>query len=606
MKFLKKLVKVVLSLAILGLVGYGGYKWYKKRQFERSQAERTMVYATVEEGPLIINLLESGSVKPREQITIKSQVEGRVSILYIRPEGERVKKGDLLVELDASTMTDNKLNQDITVQNAKSAYVQSEENLEVVKNQAQADIEKAELNLRFAEEDLTKYKDGEYPKILNEAQSRVTLSEEELKRAQDKLEWSQKLFDEKYLSESEFLSDKLSCRRHELDLKSAKNSLDLLERYTYKRQIAQLESDVSQNKMALERTRRSCRANVVQAEAQLRARELELNRQESRLLKLIEQIEKCKILAPADGLVIYSTSSQGSFRRMNAEPLAEGQEVYERQELIYLPVGDEFIGEIKVHETNLKKIYPGLPVRIRIDALPGQIFQGKIAKIAPLPDAQSMWMNPDLKVYNTQVVIEDGAGLKSGMNCEAEIIVEQHEKAMYVPVQSVVKISGQPVVYVKTPTGVEKREIKVGLDNNRMIHVIEGLKVGEEVQMTPPLDSAVSVRLTDEILDVNIPDRPQGEANGGVQRRRPQGNWRQQGGGMPPGQGGGMPSGQDGMPQGGMRRPEGQGGTRPEGQGRPRGMRPEGQGGMRPQRPQGEGGAPGGPQRPPQQQPAGN
>jgi len=181
-----------------------------------------MVYATVEEGPLIINLLESGSVKPREQITIKSQVEGRVSILYIRPEGERVKKGDLLVELDASTMTDNKLNQEITVQNAKSSYVQAEENLEVVKNQAQADVEKAELNLRFAEEDLTKYKDGEYPKILNEAQSKVTLSEEELKRAQDKLEWSQKLFDEKYLSESEFLSDKLSCRRHELDLKSAK------------------------------------------------------------------------------------------------------------------------------------------------------------------------------------------------------------------------------------------------------------------------------------------------------------------------------------------------------------------------------------------------
>jgi len=605
MKFLKKLVKVVLSLAILGLVGYGGYKWYKKRQFERSQAERTMVYATVEEGPLIINLLESGSVKPREQITIKSQVEGRVSILYIRPEGERVKKGDLLVELDASTMTDNKLNQDITVQNAKSSYVQAEENLEVVKNQAQADVEKAELNLRFAEEDLTKYKDGEYPKILNEAQSKVTLSEEELKRAQDKLEWSQKLFDEKYLSESEFLSDKLSCRRHELDLKSAKNSLELLEKYTYRRQIAQLESDVSQSKMALERIRRSCRANVVQAEAQLRARELELNRQESRLLKLIEQIEKCKILAPADGLVIYSTSSQGSFRRMNAEPLAEGQEVYERQELIYLPVGDEFIGEIKVHETNLKKIYPGLPVRIRIDALPGQIFQGKIAKIAPLPDAQSMWMNPDLKVYNTQVVIEDGAGLKSGMNCEAEIIVEQHEKAMYVPVQSVVKISGQPVVYVKTPTGVEKREIKVGLDNNRMIHVIEGLKVGEEVQMTPPLDSAVSVRLTDEILDVNIPDRPQGEANGGgpggMPRRRPQGNWRQ-GGGMPPGQGG--------APEGGMRRPEGQGGMPPgQGGGMPQGgVRPEGQGrprGMRPQRPQGEGGAPGGPQRPPQQ-PAGN
>ena len=87
-----------------------------------------------------------------------------------------------------------------------------------------------------------------------------------------------------------------------------------------------------------------------------------------------------------------------------------------------------------------------------------------------------------------------------------------------------------------------------------------------------PLWLAVSVRLTDEILDVKIHDRPQGEASGGgpggVQRRRPQGNWRQQGG-MPPGQGG-MPQGgmpQGGMPQGGIR-PEGQGGIRPEGQGR--------------------------------------
>ena len=353
MKFIKSLFKFLLTVAIIGGVGYFGYRYYQKKKAAKASAEKTMIYAKVEEGPLVINLLESGSVKPREQITIKSQVEGRVSILYIRPEGERVKKDDLLVELDSSTLTDNRLNQDITVQNAEASYVQAQENLEVVKNQAKADIDKAELNLRFAEEDLIKYKDGEFPKNLNEAESRVTLAEEELKRAQDKLEWSSKLYEEKYLSETEYRSDQLSCHRYELDLKSAKNNLALLKDYTYKRQIAQLESDVSQSKMALERTQRSTRASVVQAEATLRARELELNRQKSRLEKMIDQIGKCKIMAPADGQVIYATSSQGPFRRMNAEPLAEGQEVYERQELIYLPVGDVFVAEIKVHETNL-------------------------------------------------------------------------------------------------------------------------------------------------------------------------------------------------------------------------------------------------------------
>ena len=147
------------------------------------------------------------------------------------------------------------------------------------------------------------------------------------------------------------------------------------------------------------------------------------------MTKIKDQIEKSKIKAPADGLVIYATSNRGPFRG-NSEPLQEGQEVYERQELIALPTADTFVAEIKVHETNLKKIFVGLPVRIRVDALPGQIFMGKVAKIAPLPDAQSIFMNPDLKLYNTVVSIEGGAGiLKSGMNCEAEVVIEQYAKA---------------------------------------------------------------------------------------------------------------------------------------------------------------------------------
>ncbi len=61
------------------------------------------------------------------------------------------------------------------------------------------------------------------------------------------------------------------------------------------------------------------------------------------------------------------------------------------------------------------------------DAIPGQVFMGRVSKIAPLPDAQSAWLNPDLKVYPTQIHL-DGSHpeLRTGMNCQAEIIVEQH------------------------------------------------------------------------------------------------------------------------------------------------------------------------------------
>ena len=500
------------ALFLILLLAACGAWWLWRDKGPQESGTSGQVFAKVEEGPLVINLTEAGSIKPAEQINIKSRVEGRNSIIFLVPEGQRVKKGDVLVELDSSSQKDNLVNQEITVQNAQAAYVQAQENLEVVKNQAKADVEKAELTLRFAKEDLVKYKEGEYPKSLNELESNVTLAAEELQRARDKLVWSKKLFDEKYLSESEYRSDALSARRCELSLETAKNNLSLLTQYTFKRQVAQLESDVWQAEMALERTRRSSKANVVQAEAQLRAKELELNRQNQRLVKIKDQIEKSVIRAPSDGLVIYATSNRGPFRG-NTEPLQEGQEVYERQDLIALPTADTFVAEIKVHETSLKKIYPGLPVRVRVDALPGQIFMGKISRISPLPDAQSAFMNPDLKLYNTIVDIEGGAEvLKSGMTCEAEVIIDQYVKAVYVPVQCVVQVSGKPVAYVRTPTGVTRREVEIGLDNNRMVHVLKGLSVGEEVLVTPPLDSSVSLRAAEQMVEVKIPTRDQAEA----------------------------------------------------------------------------------------------
>jgi HlyD family secretion protein len=448
----------------------------------------------VQKGPLIINVTDSATIQPREQLTIKSEVEGTTTILYLIPEGTHVKKGDLLVELDATNLEDSKVDREISVQNAEASYISARENLEVVRNQAQSDVEQAELALRFAKQDLEKYTEGDYPNQVRELEAKITLANEELERAIDDFNWSKTLFEEKYLSESEYKADELAKNKAELDLELAQNNLKLLKEYTYKRTIEQLQSDVRQAEMALERTKRKASANVVQAEAELKAKESSFTREKSKLEKIKEQIEKAKIIAPMDGLVVYATSVQVSFRR-NVEPLDEGQQVRERQELIYLPTTSTFKAEAKIHESSLEKIKPGLPVRITVDALPGKVFTGKVATIAPLPDAQSMFMNPDLKVYDTEIHIEGGEGvLRSGMTCKAEIIVEEYPSAMYVPIQSVFRVKGQPTAFIRSGDTVEPRPVKIGLDNNRMVHIISGLAPGEEVLLNPPLETAVAVR----------------------------------------------------------------------------------------------------------------
>lgn len=437
-------------------------------------------------GPLTISVVESGTIKAREQEVIKSEVEGKTTILWIIEEGITVKKGKLLVELDASHLQDQFVDNQIKVQNSEADYIRARENLDVVKNQAQSDLDKAELTWNFAKQDLVKYEEGEYPNELNESQSKITVAKEELNRAQEKLKWSQKLFDEKYLSETELQADALAEKKAELDLELAENNLKLLKEYTYTRKLAELESEVKQSEMALERAKRKATADVIQAEAELRAKESEYQREQSKLNKLKDQIAKAKIYAPTDGLVIYATTAKGSWRG-NEEPLAAGQQVKERQELIYLPKTASVLAEVKIHESGLNKVNVGLPATITVDALPGRVFSGEVVSISPLPDASSMWFNPNLKLYTT-IIHLDGSitGLRTGMSCKAEILVEKYEDVLFVPLQAIRRVAGETVAYVQQRTQVEVRPVKVGLDNNRMVRIISGLEPGEKILLIPP------------------------------------------------------------------------------------------------------------------------
>lgn len=480
--------KLVTGAILLTLAGAGAGAYFLS-QTENDTTAGTPVF-TVAQGPLTISVSEAGTITARDQVVIASAVQGRRSIIYLVPEGRRVQAGELLVELDSSALETDLGDQDIRLQNSDASLIQAQEEHAVVKSQAQSDISKAELTFRFAQDDLKKYIEGEYPKQLQEADTQITLKEEALKQAEDTLIWSERLFENRYISESELTRDRLAARRAKLEMEMAEREMALLTDYTHQRQLAQLESDVEQSEMALERTRRSARASVVQAEARLRARQAEYTRELRRKEHLEAQIANCRMIAPVAGMVVYATTGQGSWRG-NAEPLAEGQEVRERQELIHLPTASAMQAEVKVHESMLDRVAVGMPVRVNVDALPGRTFSGRVRRIAPLPDAQSIWLNPDLKVYSTNIELDGELDdVRTGMTCRAEILIDRYQDATYIPIQSVVRVGRQPTVYVRSGPTFEARPVTLGLNNNRMVRIVEGVSPGEVVSLAPPLSPA--------------------------------------------------------------------------------------------------------------------
>jgi hypothetical protein len=65
-----------------------------------------------------------------------------------------------------------------------------------------------------------------------------------------------------------------------------------------------------------------------------------------------------------------------------------------------------------------------LSAYVVLDSMPDQRYHGVITKVAPLPDSQSRWGNPNLKVYATEIRIADHLpDVKPGVSARAEIIV---------------------------------------------------------------------------------------------------------------------------------------------------------------------------------------
>jgi HlyD family secretion protein len=251
--------------------------------------------------------------------------------------------------------------------------------------------------------------------------------------------------------------------------------------------MEELISEVSQKRFALEKARNEAKANIVDAQAKLNAARERLVRDEQNLKEINDQIDACTVVAPRAGLVVYGTT--GRYVHDSEQPLAEGVEVREQMDLFRLPTSDGLVAEIKVHESTLEKVREGQPVRITSDAVPGRLFTGRISRIAVLPDAQSWWLNPDLKVYLTHIELTgDTTGLRTGMTCKTEIIVREFDDTLSIPIQTVVRVGGRPTVYIPDQTGsLLARPVELGMDDNQMIQILSGLKEGDRVTLTPPL-----------------------------------------------------------------------------------------------------------------------
>jgi len=508
---------------------------------------------TVRRGDLIVTVTESGSIRASDSIQYKNRVErrrddGDMTILKIIPSGyyvtqEDVDAGKILVELDSSTLKDRLLEEEMELTGDQQGFTASKEAYEIQVIQNESDVAAAQLKVRFALMDLEKYLGKELaeqmtakiglaedlsshvapfldrvtnePNLLDgslagqdlkKLRDEIVLAEGNLATAEDTLAGTEKLHAADYVSDLELERDRLSVTSREFASQNSKVNLDLFLDYDFPKNAEQFLSDYYEARRALERTHAQCRSRLAQAQAQLSRAKEEFESQTAYVKNLKEQIEYCTIRAIAPGLVIYGSGSGGdmyrSYRGGGGGIIAEGESVYSGQTIISSPDTAAMVAEVSVHETEVQKVRPGQPAQIVMDAFPDKILQGRVLEVAPLPDQQRGFLNPDLKVYKTLVSI-DGTHdfLKTRMSCRVEILNRRIENALLVPVQVVTNRSGQKVCYVATAAGPKERIVQTGEFTDTLVQILDGLKEGEEVLLNPPLFDEMSGQMTADRSD---------------------------------------------------------------------------------------------------------
>jgi HlyD family secretion protein len=478
-RFLLGGIAAILLTAIWGM-GPGG--WLSEEAMDALEG------VPVRRGDLLISESAHGNLEAKDSMRMICELEGRATIIFLAEEGTIVQEGDLICELDVSSLRDRRVTQEISVKNAEASFTKAREQYDIQKIQNTSDIAAAELALVLGEMDLLKYTqpDGEWEHEIARADESIKLAEEELKQAEETLRWTEQLAANGFVQRTELERDQLSLERARIKLEQSWREKRLKETFERPKRLAELNSDVATREREVLKTEKQARARLADYEAARDSSEFKLEREREKLAKYTDQIGKSHIYSPGTGMLVYSRS-RGSSWRGGGEVPEEGKDVYERQEIASIPRAGGMTAIASLHETKLENVRVGQACRITIDAIPDRVFEGEVRFLAAVADSGSWMSNPNQRLYKTEVSIHEGVPeMRPGMSCSIEIMIDMLDNTLYVPRQSVHLDGSRTVAFVQNGSGPQAREVSVGQDNNKWVSIKSGLEEGEIVALSPP------------------------------------------------------------------------------------------------------------------------
>jgi len=135
-----------------------------------------------------------------------------------------------------------------------------------------------------------------------------------------------------------------------------------------------------------------------------------------------------------------------------------------------------------IDEVDAPAVKLGLPVRITLDAFPGERFPGRVRHIAPyVLEIEKQARTVAVEADFTDAA--DTARLLPGYSADLEIILQTRDDVLYIPTEAL--LEGQRVlVFDPDSETLVSRQVETGLSNWKSTEIVSGLEEGERVVLS--------------------------------------------------------------------------------------------------------------------------
>ena len=200
-------------------------------------------------------------------------------------------------------------------------------------------------------------------------------------------------------------------------------------------------------------------------------------------------IKNMKISSPIDGLMVIhgNRDSTGGFFMdgMTLPDYHVGDQVNPGSSIAEVIDSSRLEISAQVGETDRTNVKAGQSVDIKVDALPGETFSGKVRTVGGAT-AREFWDDNAKHKFDVAIQIDRvDPRLRPGFEAQLSILGDHLAKAVSLPAEAVFEHDGKKIVYCERGRGFEMQEVKVrALSEGRAI--LEGIPVGTVVALVNP------------------------------------------------------------------------------------------------------------------------